>query len=447
MASKPSFDLTENTCEADSPSPKVIEALTSLVLELNSFKFQNKFFLQTSGTAMGTKMAPNYANIFMHDIETKFLSTLDSPPALYKRFLDDIFIIWTGTEERLIAFIEEFNTVHPNISFSHVYSQTEINFLDVHVRVLAGSLETSVYRKPTDRQQYLHFDSCHPRHCRTAIPYSQAHRFRRICSRDDDFSSNANRMRDVLIGQRYPPALIDDAISRAANLDRNQLLQGSRMNDSNDSHANLVLTFTSNPPNVNQILKKHYNILQQSDRLSKIFSDPPRVVYRRAKNIKDYLVHSKDRNTQQFGCRPCGKSRCLVCKHMQTAREAVSTHSNFKFSVRGSFDCDSSNLVYLLECGVCNMQYIGQTDTAFRLRFNNHRSHTKTLPNLPLSRHLATQKHSFDDIKVTLLQGNFSSCREREQCESYLIYKFNTLNDGINESPGTMTVMGALDYS
>lgn len=430
--------------EEDSPSPRVVEVLTRLVLELNSFEFENKYFLQTSGTAMGTKMAPNYATIFMHNIETKFLSTSDSSPALYKRFLDDIFMIWTDTEQRLIAFIEEFNTVHPNISFTYEYSRTEISFLDVQVHVRAGSLETSVYRKPTDRQQYLHFNSCHPRHCRTAIPYSQAHRFRRICSRDEDFRSNASRMRGVLVKQRYPPALVDDAISRAASLNRNTLLQGSHVNDGNNSRANLVLTFTSSPPNVNKILKKHFNILQQSERLSKIFSDPPRVIYRRAKSIGDYLVHAKDRDAQQLGCRPCGKNRCLVCKHVQTARVAISTHSDFRYSIRGSFDCDSSNLVYLLECGGCNMQYIGQTDGPFRMRFNNHRYHTKALPNLPLSRHLAMQNHSFDDIKVTLLQSSFSSCREREQCESYLIYKFNTLKGGLNESPGTMTVIRTL---
>lgn len=138
------------------------------------------------------------------------------------------------------------------------------------------------------------------------------------------------------------------------------------------------------------------------------------------------------------------KNRCLVCKHVQTARVAISTHSDFRYSIRGSFDCDSSNLVYLLECGGCNMQYIGQTDGPFRMRFNNHRYHTKALPNLPLSRHLAMQNHSFDDIKVTLLQSSFSSCREREQCESYLIYKFNTLKGGLNESPGTMTVIRTL---
>ena len=35
-------------------------------------------------------------------------------------------------------------------------------------------------------------------------------------------------------------------------------------------------------------------------------------------------------------------------------------------------DCNSNNVVYLLTCKVCGLQYVGSTSTKFRLRFNNH---------------------------------------------------------------------------
>lgn len=186
-------------------------------------------------------------------------------------------------------------------------------------------------------------------------------------------------------------------------------------------------------------------MLQQSERLSKIFPAPPRVVYRRPKNIKDYLVHSKTEKTPKGGCQPCGKARCKVCKHMQTTTVVESTNSHFKYFIHAKLNCDSSNVVYLLECGVCGIQYIGQTDTAFRKRFNNHRAHVRSLPNLPLSRHINSENHPFDSIKITLLQGGFSSARERDQRESYIIHKFNTLNPGINASPGILSSIRALE--
>lgn len=379
----------------------------------------------------------------MHEIESSFLSTYPTSPAFYKRYLDDIFLIWTGTEEQLIKFIDAFNNVHKNISFTHTYSRTEINFLDVNVRVEGGKLITSVYRKPTDAQQYLHFKSCHPRHCKTSIPYSQAHRFRRICSETKDFKENTDRLRNVLIKQHYPPPIIDDAIQKAANLNRHQILHNQNK-ESKGERSNLILTFTSNAPNVNKILKKHFNIIEQSDRLKKLFTVPPRVVYRRPKNVRDYVVHSKTKRTGQVGCHPCGKSRCQVCKHMQTTTIAESTHGNFTHTIHGDLNCDSPNVVYLLECGICAKQYVGQTDTPFRIRFNNHRSHVNTLPNLPLSKHIKSEGHSFDSIKVTLLQGTFRSQREREQREAYLIHKFNTVEHGINEHPGALPVLRAL---
>ena len=37
--------------------------------------------------------------------------------AFYKRFIDDIFIIWTGSEEEFLAFMKKINTLHATIRF------------------------------------------------------------------------------------------------------------------------------------------------------------------------------------------------------------------------------------------------------------------------------------------------------------------------------------------
>ena len=48
---------------------------SELVLNSNQFKFLGQHYLQTSGTAMGTKMAPSYANLFMGVLEKQMLSS------------------------------------------------------------------------------------------------------------------------------------------------------------------------------------------------------------------------------------------------------------------------------------------------------------------------------------------------------------------------------------
>ena len=47
------------------PQPQIVGELIDIVLQNNVFEFNEKFFLQKQGTAMGTKMPPAYANLFM----------------------------------------------------------------------------------------------------------------------------------------------------------------------------------------------------------------------------------------------------------------------------------------------------------------------------------------------------------------------------------------------
>ena len=75
-------------------TPYLREMLT-LILKENSFQFNEKNYLQIHGTAMGTKMAVAFANIFMADIETQIVSQSVVKPTVWKRYIDDIFSLGT----------------------------------------------------------------------------------------------------------------------------------------------------------------------------------------------------------------------------------------------------------------------------------------------------------------------------------------------------------------
>ena len=107
---------------------------------------------------------------------------------LYLRFIDDIFMLWKGTEEELKEFIKRINEAHPSIKFDVNYSYTEVNFLDTLVKITSNNeLVTTLYRKPTDRNTFIHRKSYHPPATKKSIPYSQALRLSRICSKDEDY--------------------------------------------------------------------------------------------------------------------------------------------------------------------------------------------------------------------------------------------------------------------
>ena len=60
--------------------------LIKLILELNVFTFNGEYFLLVCGTAMGNKMSPCYANIFMANLEENFLSSYPFKPYLLQIF-------------------------------------------------------------------------------------------------------------------------------------------------------------------------------------------------------------------------------------------------------------------------------------------------------------------------------------------------------------------------
>ena len=102
----------------------------SIVLKNNIFEFNGDYDLQLQGTAMGTKMAPSYANLFIGKMEPKLHAQAPHHIQLWKRY---IFIIWMGSDEDLQQFMDKINTIHPTIKFTHECDDKELIFLDMTV--------------------------------------------------------------------------------------------------------------------------------------------------------------------------------------------------------------------------------------------------------------------------------------------------------------------------
>ena len=140
--------------------------LAECVLKNNIFEHNTKFFKQVRGTAIGTKMAPPYAIIYMDELERGFLENYHLQPLVWWRYIDDIFMLCQHGEKELKKFLDILNCYHPSIKFTWDYSREKINFFDVNVIRKDNQLITDLYIKPTDTHQYLHASSCHVYHCK-----------------------------------------------------------------------------------------------------------------------------------------------------------------------------------------------------------------------------------------------------------------------------------------
>ena len=88
--------------------------MLSLILQENSFQFNGKDYLQTHGTAMGTKLAVAFANIFMVKIEKEILRQSDTKPIVWKRFIDDVISMWNTSRDKIEDFLAKGRQFSPN---------------------------------------------------------------------------------------------------------------------------------------------------------------------------------------------------------------------------------------------------------------------------------------------------------------------------------------------
>jgi len=111
--------LLQEQNDPQHPPADTLRCLLELVLKLNTLEFNEKFYLQTLGVAMGSRLAPAYANTFMGKLEKNILDTTRYKPKYYKRFIDDILIIFEHSETELNNFLTHMNNANRAIKFTH----------------------------------------------------------------------------------------------------------------------------------------------------------------------------------------------------------------------------------------------------------------------------------------------------------------------------------------
>ena len=108
------------------PSNRSITELLELVLKRNNIQFNRANYLQIGATAMGTKLAPSYVNLFMENLEKKLLETHNQKPDVWWRFLADIFYVWNYGPEELERWLQHLNNFHDTVKFTMENSRTEV---------------------------------------------------------------------------------------------------------------------------------------------------------------------------------------------------------------------------------------------------------------------------------------------------------------------------------
>ena len=147
------------------------------------FTFNGQFYRQIDGVAMGSCLGPLFADIFIGHLESQVAATITANSELFVRYVDDCCVVMkpcSDIDDLLMAL----NSVHPSITYTYeTETNNTLNFLDVScVRTPDGSVQTSVYRKPTWTGLYINFRSFVPRTYKVNLIKCLANRASKICS-------------------------------------------------------------------------------------------------------------------------------------------------------------------------------------------------------------------------------------------------------------------------
>ena len=217
------LDETINICidslyKDDENTPKIPKDvfcnLLTVATKESFFMFNNKFYKQIDGVAIGSPLGPALANIFMCNFENKWLK--DCPhslkPVFYRRYVDDIFVLFSSLDQAE-KFKKYLSSKHPNINFSlEKENEGRLSFLDVNIFREKGKFVTNVYRKKTFSGVYTNFDSFIPETYKTGLIKSLLFRCFNLCSDFVKFHHEIDILKGILYKNSYPRDFVDKCI-------------------------------------------------------------------------------------------------------------------------------------------------------------------------------------------------------------------------------------------
>ena len=201
----------ENTDKIQGLTRKNFKKLLEMSTKETNFSFNDKIYDQIDGVAMGSPLAPVMANIFMRYLEEKFSNFGGVLPAFYRRYVDDSFLLFENKND-VGPFYEFMNSLHPNIKFTleeESPGSLSFAFLDVKIMRSDNTFTTQTYFKPTFTGLYTNWFSFTPRKYKINLVKCLLSRAWKICSNQQLFSEDWLKIKENLVKNQYPEALLN----------------------------------------------------------------------------------------------------------------------------------------------------------------------------------------------------------------------------------------------
>ncbi|PIC32476.1 hypothetical protein B9Z55_012791 [Caenorhabditis nigoni] len=292
-------------------------------LDFNGFQFDGTLYEQKRGLAMGSRLAPVLAVLYMDIIETPSKAY---PTTIFRRYIDD-YVVIAESQDTLDNIFTCLNNQATHIRLTREKPKEGwLPFLNCELRIKNMVVSSRWYRKPSNKNLLVRMDSSHPTQqkvntIRTTQKTATGN------STTDQLKYSKDLAKKVLITNGYPPNGV---------LPKNN--KQCRQHDSNKDRSNhpiLPIPFVSDSV-TNLVRSSLYQVGLEAT-----------VVELKCKSLRDLLVKNR-----LFDVR-CARRHCRVCPEI------------------GEGGCEKKGVVYQIDCD-CGEIYVGETGRPLADRFNEH---------------------------------------------------------------------------
>jgi hypothetical protein len=224
------FSLHESQLPIGFPTDMILDAI-HLIMTTNVFQFDDTFWLQLTGTAMGTSLACMYATIYYsYHEETHILQTFARTQAkphnallFYARLIDDAFQIWDLAKlpppYTIPTFVEnlQHNMAFGTLQWEAEPPQPTVNFLDLTLQLTGQTITSRTFIKPMNLHLYIPPHSAHSPGVLKSLVFGTLQRYWKQNSDRSDYINNTRNFHTYLLDRGYTDSDLDPLFREAAH--------------------------------------------------------------------------------------------------------------------------------------------------------------------------------------------------------------------------------------
>jgi hypothetical protein len=189
--------------------PDFLCDLLHWVLKNNYFMFNNTWFRQTNGAAMGGNVSGTFADLILTEIEYPILQSVKV--SLYRRFRDDIFIVTVPANASSITL--QLNRNDYGLTFTREQEGDKVNFYDITVfkgqrHQTEQRLDYKLFVKPTNVQAFPLYDTYKVNSIKHSWITGENIRILRGSTSFAAYNRSSHRYKMALLNRGYPIEVI-----------------------------------------------------------------------------------------------------------------------------------------------------------------------------------------------------------------------------------------------